>query len=234
MWIIKKKQLLNLFPRSKSNYTRFAIICAPRSGSIWLHTLLNSHPNMISYGEILRKTHVNHPTQKLPILNKLIFYPHHASIKAVGLKLFYSYLNDNKFGTSFQEALDDPGILIIHLIRKDILGQFVSLKKAQQDQQWSKARALDNNNSIFINPEEYVAHRKELLASQHNISHVFENHPFLEITYEELLAHRDETLNEIQQFLGVKPRKLFSLLQKQSSGFLKDRIKNWVDIKDLK
>lgn len=82
--IIKKKQLLNLFPQSKNNYIRFAIICAPRSGSNWLHTLLNSHHNIISYGEILRKTHVNNPTQKLPTLNELVFYPHHPSIKAVG------------------------------------------------------------------------------------------------------------------------------------------------------
>ncbi len=231
--IIKKKHLLNLLPRSKNNYTRFAIICAPRSGSNWLHTLLNSHPNIISYGEILRKTHVNNPSQNLPTLSELVYYPHHRSVKAVGLKIFYSYLNNDKFDKSFLEVADDPGILIIHLIRKDILAQYTSLIRTEENQRWSQARPYDNAKPIFINPEGFKAHRKDLLDNQHKIKRTFKNHPFLEIGYEDLNEHFDETLIEVQEFLGVKPRKLFSLLHKQATGSLKDQIKNWTDFKDL-
>lgn len=231
--IIKKKQLLNLFPRSENNYTRYAIICAPRCGSNWLHTLLNSHPNIVSYGEILRKTHVNNPSQNLPTLNELVFHPHSPSIKAVGLKLFYSYLNDEKFCTSFQEALDDTDITIIHLIRKDILAQYTSLKRAKENQRWSQARPYDKTKPMYIDPEEFKAHRKELGDNKHKIKRTFKNHAFLEISYEDLNENLDERLIEVQQFLGVKPRKLFSLLRKQAAGSLKDQIKNRTDFRDI-
>lgn len=231
--IIKRKQLLNLFPRSKNNYTRFAIISAPRSGSNWLHTLLNSHPNIISYGEILRKTNLNHPSQKLPTLNDLAFYPQSPSINAVGLKLFYRYLDNDIFGKSFQEALDDTDITIIHLIRKDILAQYTSLKRAEISLRWSQARSVNKTKPIYINPEGYKAHRKELLDMRKKINKAFKNHPLLEISYEDLNEHLDETLIEVQQFLGVQTRKLFSLLHKQSSGSLKDQIKNWIDFREF-
>lgn len=230
--IIKRKQLLNLFPRSKSNYIRFAIICAPRSGSNWLHTLLNSHANIVSYGEILRKSHALNPSQKLSSLNELVYYPHHRSVKAVGLKLFYTYLNDEKFVNSFLETADDRGILIIQLIRKDFLAQYTSLKRAEENQRWSQARSYDKTKSIFINPEGFNAYRKELLDNQNEIRRIFATHPFLEISYEDLNERLDETLIEVQEFLGVKQKKLFSLLRKQASGSLKNQIKNWTDFKD--
>lgn len=86
---------------------------------------------------------------------------------------------------------------------------------------------------MYIDPEEFKAHRKELLDSQHKIKRTFKNHPFLEISYEDLNEHLDERLIEVLQFLGVKPRKLFSLLHKQATGTLKDQIINWIDFKAL-
>lgn len=113
------------------------------------------------------------------------------------------------------------------------MAQYTSLKRAKGNQCWSQARSYDKTKPMYIDPEEFKAHRKELLDSQHKIKNTFKNHPFLEISYEDLNEHLDERLIEVQQFLGVKPRKLFSLLHKQATGTLKDQIINWIDFKAL-
>ena len=105
--IIKKKQILTLFPSPEKSFTKFAIVCTPRSGSTWLHTLLNSHTHIISYGEILREKLEANPNQQLPSLEELIFHPHHTTIQAVGLKVFYEYQTATPFQKSFQEIVDD-------------------------------------------------------------------------------------------------------------------------------
>ena len=133
--IIKRKQLLNFFPGKGRHFTKFVIVCAPRSGSTWLHTLLNSHAQIFSYGEILRETCEVNPQKQLPSLEELVFYPHHASIQAVGLKVFYEYKTNEPFRRSFQDIAADPSVCIIHLIREDKAAQFKSLKQAEATQQ---------------------------------------------------------------------------------------------------
>jgi len=231
--IIKKKTYGKYFSKSSCHYTKFAIVCAPRSGSNWLHTLLNSHPNIISKGEILRTTYELNQSLQLKTLNQLVFNAQHASIKAIGLKLFYHYLNDRIYGSYFQEIIDNPTILIIHLRRNNLLAQYTSLKKAELTNKWSHSAITTDYSSIKVNKEEFLLYQKNQLEIQNTISTVFVKHRVVEVCYEDLQAQPEKVLLELQQFLNVKPSKLFSLLQKQSSAPLKDQISNWNDFKDI-
>lgn len=214
--IIKRKQLLNFFPAKEKSFTKFVIVCAPRSGSTWLHTLLNSHTNIISYGEILREKFEVKPNQQLPPLEELLFHPHHASIRAVGLKLFYEYETRAPFKKTFHEIVNDPSIFIIHLIRDDKPAQFKSLKRAEASQQWSSGRSTNHSIPIPINPVEMEGYQKKLLAEEKHIHALLQNHPILIVKYEDLLSHQEKTLDDVQKFLKVKPKRLFSLLKKQT------------------
>lgn len=214
--IIKRKQLLNLFPPKEKRFTKFAIVCAARSGSTWLHTLLNSHPQISSYGEILREYHEANPQLQLPSLDELVFHPHHSSIQAAGLKIFYEYETVEPFIQSFQGIVNDNTICILHLIREDKAAQFKSLKTAEASQQWSSGRSTNQHITIQINPPELEGYQKNLLAQEKHITALFQDHPILNVKYEDLLSHQEKTLNDIQSFLKVKPKKLFSLLKKQS------------------
>src|SRR5688572_9500988 len=91
--IIKKKELLNYVRSKGHHYTSFVILCEPRTGSTLLHTFLNFHPNIRSYGEILRELVEKNNNLNLNVLNANIFKPHAKHLQAVGLKLFYFYFD---------------------------------------------------------------------------------------------------------------------------------------------
>ncbi|MDH5475290.1 MAG: sulfotransferase [Cyclobacteriaceae bacterium] len=228
--IIKKKQFDKLFFSLKKNeYTKFVILCAPRSGSNWLHTLLNSHAQIFSYGEILRRRFEKAPTQVILPLDQLVFSPHQKQVKAVGLKLFYHYLNENNYRQSFQEIVNDTSIKIIHLTRKKTLEQYLSLIKAQESKKWSQSQSSTKFASIHINPNEFYEYKHNQSINEQAVLKVFEKHKIFTLTYEDLYSKPEGLLEELQLFLKVKPTKLFSLLTKQATGNFKDSILNWKD-----
>lgn len=231
-FIIKRKQILNRYFSSQNHYLQFAIVCAPRSGSNWLHTLLNSHPNILSKGEILRRTYESKMLEEIAPIQDLIFHSQHTSIKAVGLKLFYQYLNNENYGKSFQEVIDNADISIIHLVREDSLAQYASLKRAEDTQRWSQSKSSDKAASIIIDHKDFINYQKEIQEKKSIIKDLFMKHQVLEVCYEQMVTRPHETLIGVQEFLNIKPRKLFSLLQKQSTGSLKNEIANWDNFKD--
>ena len=216
--IIKRKQILNLFPAKNNAFIKFAILCSPRSGSTWLHTLLNSHPHILSHGEILREYHEKNKTE-LPPLSSLVFHPHHSSIRAVGLKIFYEYERDPAYKKSVQELITDPTIQIIHLVRNDKQAQFESLLRAQKSQQWSSGKAVKKPTPVAIHPDELDHYQNEQAQAEKKISRLLRDHSMLTIHYETLRDDQHNTCRMILDFLNTQPRKLFSLLHRQSETF---------------
>lgn len=229
--IIKRKQLLDAVSLARKNsYTPFVILSEPRSGSTLLHTYLNSHTQIKSYGEVLRENLEERPdrTIKDP-LSKLAFKPHTPALKAIGLKLFYEYYEHPLYAESFKNVIDRKDIKIIHLIRRDPLKVYTSLKIAQKTNVWSTLKSADANRiqKIQIDCEDYTSFLKSYLKHQQLFSAMFTDHPLLEIAYEDLAKNPGQTLYTVQEFLGVKPKKLFSLLKKQNPDSLQSLVVNY-------
>lgn len=232
--IIKRKQLgRRIFKISKHDYTKFAIVCQPRTGSNWLHTLLNSHPHIFSHGEILRRTLENSKSLNDLSVHSLVFGNYQEQIKAVGLKLFYEYSNNSGYAKSYQEILDDENILIIHLTRKNVLAQYISLIKAERTQIWSESSKLKGTTAIELDVDGYNIFNKDNSELKNKVREKFKHHQVLELSYEDLTMNLNKTLLKIQLFLHVRQKNLFSLLQKQSETSLKDQIINWKDFERL-
>ena len=216
IYITRKKQLISKFwPVKFAPKTKFIILSKPRTGSTLLHTLLNSHPNIYSYGETLRRVGVNKTGFTL---NNEVFKDHPKSIMAVGLKIFYHYFEDNNFNQFFDEVRRNQHIKIIHLLRNNDLDTFISLKNAEKTNQWSIEKDLPYSQIRSLNPDinefkEYLKYSNNL---QQSITQAFEKHQTLDISYEMLVKNQKICLNEIQDFLGVPQKKLFTLLKKQS------------------
>lgn len=225
-WIIlKRKSFYKYTHRSGNDYTRFAIICTSRTGSTWLHTLLNSHPKIQSHGQIINRYHKQ---GLVPEFEEMVFHPYPKPIEAVGLKIFYGdeSIQYNKY---LDDAVNNKEIKIIHITRKDTLAQLASVKLSETTWQWSKSRSSSPSEKIVLDPSDYQEFVRERLVAIAQISKKFEGHQSLDITYEDLRDNFEYTTQKIQVFLGVTPRKLFSALRKQSSGNLEARIKNWGD-----
>lgn len=236
--IIKRKQLLNAISFSKSqNYTPFVILSEPRSGSTLLHTYLNSHTQIKSYGEVLRENIEANDISKetTPYIESLAFKPHTQALKAIGLKLFYEYYEDPRYCESFNYVLKRNDVKILYLIRRDILKIYVSLKIAQKTNEWSsvKSASYEPRTRITIDRNDYIQFREEHLRHRRLFLMLLKDHPLLEIAYEDLVHNPQPVLNSIQQFLGVKPKVLFTLLKQQNPGSVASLITNYDEVKDI-
>ncbi|MFD1001721.1 sulfotransferase [Ohtaekwangia kribbensis] len=236
--IIKRKQLLNAFSFSKSkSYIPFVILSEPRSGSTMLHTYLNSHTQIKSYGEVLRENIEANAiaTETAPYIESLAFKPHATALKAIGLKLFYEYYEDARYSNSFNYVINRKDVKIIYLIRRDILKVYVSLKIAQKTNVWSSIKSAENEPrpKIAIDRNDYIQFREEHLRHRRLFVTLLKDHPLLEVAYEDLVQNPQPVLKSIQQFLGVKPKALFTLLKQQNPGSVESMITNYDEVKDI-
>lgn len=178
-----------------------------------LHTYLNSHPAILSHGEIIR-IKLEQGVKEVST-REYIFMPISKRIQAVGVKLFYEYEGKEGYDLPFQEVLSDESIKVIHLIRKDLRKQYASLKRARSSGVWSSTLKPTDEQPIEIPEEEYQQHEQMQKMVIKSITNRLNGHDIIEITYEELTDNPKEVLNKIQNFLGVEPKLLFTLLQKQ-------------------
>lgn len=215
--IITKKRLFRLADASKGeDYTRFAIICAPRSGSTMLHTYLNSHNEVLSHGEIIR-IKLQQGIEEVSI-DEYVFMPISKIIKAVGLKLFYEYQNMDGYNKVFEEVLNDSDINVIHLMRKDIRKQFASLRKAEETGVWSSTlKKNEGDEGVNIPDIEYKEYEDNQKAIIQSVKERLKNHQVIEVYYEDLVDDPKVVLDNIQDFIKVDKKPLFTLLQKQGS-----------------
>lgn len=234
--VIKQKQLVNAISFRKTDaYTPFVILCEPRTGSTLLHTYLNYHPRIKSYGEVLREKVEQGLSISHQPLSTYVFRPHAPPIRGVGLKIFYSFFQHPSFQEAFQEVLERKDIKIIHLIREDVLQQYVSLLMARRTRQWSAARSGSDkrDNKLYIDCNDLRNFVVDHYQKQHLFNRLFQQHKVLTITYEQLKEEAVGVLSEVQKFLGVKPRKLLSLLQKQNKSSLDSFVENYAEARKI-
>lgn len=230
--IIKRKQWLDKMSGMKGlDYTAFVILCEPRSGSTLLHTYLNSHSQVISYGEVLRmELEKTSQPKKADPLSDIVFTSHAKQIKAVGLKLFYSYVDDPDYARSFDQLVARKDVKVIHLVRKNLLELYVSLKTAEQTNVWSATRPSAKVTPITVDVDDYSKFIATHKRQETRMADLFKDHTMLTISYDDLAQAPEQTLLTVQKFLGVQPQNLFTLLARQSQGTLASRISNYAEV----
>lgn len=182
-----------------------------------MHTYLNSHPEILSYGEILRRNLTDGTTTDI---NADVFKPHYPKIKAIGLKLFYEYREMPAYHENFRKIAQNKKVRVIHLTRDNLLDSFLSLRMALQTNQWSQTESNKKTElwESELSVTEFNNYLDESEKLRQNMDLLFTDHQVLHVTYESLTHKTAETLQNIQDFLNVKPRKLFSLLKKQGNA----------------
>lgn len=88
----------------------------------------------------------------------------------------------------------------------------------------------DRREPITISLEEcaYALETFEQQAREHDA--LFHEHPMLAVWYEDLAERRDETLEQVQGFLGLEPRRLTVTLRKQNPEPLRELIANYDEL----
>jgi LPS sulfotransferase NodH len=106
-WFLPRCRVVN-----STDYSRFIVIGMARSGTTYLQTLLSSHDQVVSYGEVfhlLAKRRVDlfeitrNPTE---YVNREIYKPHPEHIKAVGYKMVYTEMGSGNIFLREMETRD--------------------------------------------------------------------------------------------------------------------------------
>lgn len=202
------------------NYERFVLLTSPRSGSTLLHTYLNSSLNIQSLGE--------QPWRDLEQgLDKDYFQAYPRQIRAVGFKVFYSFAGQAPYNLLYARLLQDKHLKVIHLTRENLLEQYLSKVLAWQKREWTtKNKPSTREEKVTLDLAAFEAYLHQQKIQQSKCLEDFQRHAVRPVSYEQLVQEPSGTLKDIQTFLGVPHRKLFTVLEKQASYTLSDLLEN--------
>ncbi|XP_042005409.1 uncharacterized protein LOC121754129 [Salvia splendens] len=226
----------------------FAILSTQRSGSGWFETLLNSHMNISSNGEIfsvkVRRSNISTIVETLDKIYNLDWFTSASKNEctaAVGLKWM---LNQGlmQHHEEIVEYFNAKGVSAIFLFRRNLLRRMISILANSFDQ---NAKLLNGTHKSHV----HSTHDAKILASYKpvvnasllipNLRQVedlvnksmeyFKSTRHIILYYEDIINNRTK-LVDVQNFLRVPLRDLSSRQVKIHKGSLSSQVENWGDI----
>lgn len=226
----------------------FVIFSMQRTGSGWFETLLNSHPNVSSHGEIFsvekRRESISTIKKTLDSVYNLDWNSSASKdgcTSAIGLKWM---LNQGvmEYKTEVARYLKDNSISVLFLFRQNILRRYVSILANTFDREKKK---LNGTHRAHVHSKEeanLLAAYKPLVNLKSLITYLTRIEEIIRdaqmsfngtrnmIVYYEDLVEKPEELKRVQEFLHIEPRKLESKHVKIHTLPLAGQIENWRDL----
>lgn len=224
----------------------FAILSMQRSGSGWFETLLNSHINISSNGEIFsvkeRRSNMSTITATLDKVYNLDWYSSASKNEctaAVGLKWMLNQgLMMNHKGVV--EYFQNRGVSAIFLLRRNLLRRWVSIlanshdREAKQLNGTHKAHVHSRQEADilarykpFIDVRKLILDIKQTRKWSADALQYFNGTRHIILYYEDLILNQTK-LMDVLDFLRVPHRALKSRHVKIHTKPLSDQIENWV------
>ncbi|XP_024970956.1 uncharacterized protein LOC112509959 [Cynara cardunculus var. scolymus] len=229
----------------------FVISSTQRSGSGWFETLLNSHTNVSSNGEIFsvkpRRSNMStivDTLDKIYDLDWLTSASKNECTAAVGLKwmLNQGFLQNHE---AITEYFKTKGVSVIFLFRRNLLRRRISILANAYDQ---SAKPLNGKHKSHVHsPDEakiLASYRPsinttllipELKQADNMVKQAldyFNSTRHIILYYEDIIKNRS-VLNDVQDFLRIPRMKLKSRQVKIHKGPLHEQVENWSDIQKV-
>ncbi len=232
-----------------NDYTKFIIISRGRSGTNFLRGMLNSHHQIVSFGEIFRKfgnigwtltgyhtnKHQNALIQTNPIrfIEKYIFRKTPIRTKAIGFKIFYYHAQNSEWKCVWKHLQTMKNLHVIHLTRKNRLATYLSTYTALKTDVWSvkSNNKVTTHEPVRVEYEDCLEFFEKTEALENHANLFFKNSKTIEVAYEELSANPDEEMTRILNFLGIDQEDVKPDSYKQNVKPLADGIENYAELK---
>lgn len=234
------------------DYRRFIILGEARSGSNFLRGLLNSHPDVVAFGEIFRFYHnigwelreyeayrqtpqLISLIQRDPVgfLESRVFQKFPPSIAAVGFKIFYYHAQEDSRKIVWQHLKESRDIHVIHLKRKNSLRALLSRKKAHMTNKWTNLTGPEKDDrSLELSRDECLEQFVWTRDMWRGYDDFFREHQKMDLFYEDLAADWESEALRVLGFLGASPRRLLPNTYKQASLPLSEAILNYGELKN--
>jgi LPS sulfotransferase NodH len=233
-----------------SHYRRFVIVGTARTGSTLLINLLNSHSQVLAFGELFRSPtaigwdvapFTTYKSAKLialyrsdpqRFLDKSVFRRWPQGYAAIGFKLFYYHARIAPFNAVWEYLAQNTDIYVLHIKRRNVLEQFVSLKLAHTTDVWSLTEpVMRQPEPLRLEIEDCRKHFELIRSVESDCDVFFARHQVKNIYYEDLTADRDAGIASVEKFLGLKDEKLSTELVRQRTLPLSKAIANYKELK---
>jgi LPS sulfotransferase NodH len=136
-----------------------------------------------------------------------------------------------EFAGFWDAAFEHRQLRIVHLRRRNMLRWYVSEQVARQTGVWSSRYSrVEPEPPVVIDPKLAASFIFWDLRAEDDCIDRFRKHAHLEIWYEDFAARSRETLDQVQDFLGVDVRALRSATRKQSTRAVPDAIANYDEL----
>lgn len=237
---------------SQQDYCKFIVLGRGRSGSNFLATSLETHPNIVSFGEVFnnlarskgtvhfRYAGYNGSSQKqvqlrdkqpLKFIDESLFSPMPKAIQAVGFKLFYYHAQEPDWHPVWAH-LRAAGVRAIHIQRQNLLESLVSEEIAQTTKTWSnrghQKRAEDAPKQIELPIDTCRTYFESIQKQRDKHANFFAD--TLDLHYEDLRNDYTGELRRVQEFLGVPYHDVTSPLIKQSKRPVHETVSNFSEL----
>lgn len=226
----------------------FAILSMQRSGSGWFETLLNSHTNVSSNGEIFsakeRRNNVSSILSTLDRVYNLDWFTSASKNQCSAAVGFKWMLNQGvmEYHEEIVDYFNDKGVSVIFLFRRNLLRRMVSVLANSYDRH---AKLLNGTHKSHVHSYEEadtLATYKPLINSTSLVVDLklmekmvleaveyFSDTRHMIFYYEDLIKKRSKLI-DVQEFLGLPLMELSSRQVKIHKGSLSEHIKNWEDV----
>ncbi|WOK93427.1 hypothetical protein Cni_G02124 [Canna indica] len=226
----------------------FSIVSMQRSGSGWFETLLNSHVNISSNGEIFapkeRRTNISTIINALDKVYNLDWYSSASKNEctaAVGLKwmLNQGFMDNHE---TVVEYFRQRGVSVIFLFRRNLLRRFVSQLANDHDRSTKQLNGTHKAHVHSENEADILAEYKPSINTSELIPNLKKTDKFvadsmvylknirhIALYYEDLIKNRTKVM-DVLEFLRVPQRKLVSQHVKIHRRPLPMQVDNWDDV----
>jgi GT2 family glycosyltransferase/LPS sulfotransferase NodH len=210
--------------RPTSGLTRFVIVGTAQTGSTMLISLINGHSQALTFGEIFRSPAeigwddaeyartadknalALYRHDPLRFLQRTIYREWKSGQQAMGFKLFYYHAREAPFSVVWDYLQTETDIRVLHIKRRNILAQYLSLQRAHLTNQWSGRDSGGAAETLFLSANDCRRHFLWVRAKEAETDAFFARHPLLEIEYEALVADTAGQMGKVQDFLGSTVR----------------------------
>lgn len=233
---------------SNTTYVRFITLTTPRSGSSFLTQSLRSHPQVVSFGELLhsRRPGFNTPgfdnhskrlkrfRKRRPVefLKWLMCHGYEHSVRAVGFKVFYVHLERPHFHKASAYLTSLPALRVLHLTRENLLRAYLSkVVMSRAKVTGIKSEAERQAPRVRLEPVGCLQYFEHTRRQQARYEQLFARQQILPVRYEDLVADYDRETGRIQTFLDLVPAPLRARNLRQEIRPLSEAITNYQELR---
>lgn len=233
--------------------TWFVIVCAERTGSNLLVSMLRSHPAIGACGEVFNGRHLDDPipwppawerknlielrrANKAALLDQLAEIAISMSLSAFGFKLMYFQAERNPEVVSYLQST--ANLRVLHLRRRNRLRRYLSHELASTQDKWKnpklaagEVRPPAATAKLHLDFATCVRDFVQHMSLEKRTIDTFRDKPILELYYEELASNPQDVGRRTLEFLGLPDHPLQLGEAKSGAESLDAAVKNLPELR---